>query len=910
MPAVPWLAPRRGVLDTAAVTRSAALVLAALSVAACQPARVPHAIEVPAGQLAIVVSFGGDGDPVAGTIVAPGLRQWAESRPSLRHVVVWTIDPGRFIQVDGRPVPAEWFEGLQVTTGKDELRANVRCQRCIVPAAEPPAIVFPGDRCPPPDFAPVRVLIPSAEGFTELAPEASTEHVQNARAVVQLNWPGDCPPDPDGPTPHADYEICPIRPEESARWIRDAAIAADGAVMGLSHEWGIIALPGSDQPVELAGALPRHIDFLAALGGDTGFLARGPPRQGEDSSSFHLVARDGRTLELSALAHLNPRTVFARGHDEFLIGGRARSPVGSALALLRCSARELLGGGVCQQEGLQGGQAPCPGAPTGDRIEAVAELADGTGLAASRHGRLFVKSSSAAAWSCAHSETLSFELPEKGRLEVEGLEAVGVVDRRFFVCGRGATAIDGRQAFVLSVQAPARGDAWALPVQPRLEGRRPKEDCRSIISDPEDPAALLATFDDVTAGRLEASGVVGPLRSIGRVGEDPGLDPEIEMPVDHLRTSTTGWGMIIARGGTIFRRPPGGPFARLYGPAEYHEASVDVVTALDGGEGIAFDGGATPWLVRVPATTTGCDHVEVRTASIAGHRPDLGDRVTAIGRDGRTPGHYAAAGQTGDRRWLRRLQIEPRAGRVLEEIDLSVPPGSVRRVAWLLGDVFLLLHSDGELYALRGGQVMRLEPQATEPRTGQLAFDTGPDDRPDWEDVDAAQGVAWVAGEDVIGRVVVVDQAPTLRLEAYWHTRLRDDAFSRKRPPRFRAVQVLAPDRASFAADEDQNLGSGAADLNLEIAWELRNSGCSALAHDGMCLEPSRQIQIAGKPIAVHGWGASTVLIDGDGWLHLAEGKSYFLHQRHSKATAMLPGGAIVAGGAHGRLAVAIGVGL
>ncbi|MBI2376650.1 MAG: hypothetical protein HYV07_21820 [Deltaproteobacteria bacterium] len=242
-----------------------ALVLA--GIAACTPRQFVNA-QVEPGTLLVVASVGPSNNLERPELLITS----ADGRASVERgqgdvVVAFAVPPGSFLDEAGREVA---FETLSVAA-RSTAAAAPGCGRCLAASATAPQMVFPGDFCSVPRFAPA---------FFQEGMEAPSEDVLALyRRSIGLVFPGACActfekiDSASGPPLRLEL----IQPPGESFFPRALTQLDDGTIMTFGESGAISADPEAhtltrnpdarvDAPVRLARTLPDGRVFIAASG--------------------------------------------------------------------------------------------------------------------------------------------------------------------------------------------------------------------------------------------------------------------------------------------------------------------------------------------------------------------------------------------------------------------------------------------------------------------------------------------------------------------------------------------------------------------------------------------------------------------------------------------------------------------
>ena len=887
----------------------------------CQDQAAPIRIEAEPGHL-VVLAFADVLGVLheARTAVADDAAVVPVAMEGMTRVFAWTFDPADLQQIDGKPIPREWLRDVEADIGPDD--EPPFCTRCRVPAAIPPKLLAPGDRCPPPRFARAHLFERTKDGFDDVTATSSAA-IEQARRQVALQWPGTCSEASGTARKAYEPKLCPILPTEAPRWLDQIAIGPDGTAAGFGDRHAFVIDPSGVVTTSGSDVTPPTIEFAAALPAGAGFIVSVNPRSQTRSEDTTLHAsRDLRWRSLG-LDSFRAAALTPLGGEDFYLAGHARSGLFDKPMLLRCRVSKLLSGGGCEVEALLAAADPCGWSSDNSEAHGVRILEDGSGVAILGDGHVMVRDPGGTFWRCARQTSPQAPVPIFGlddTITVERFQRLGVLGRRLFVCGYGTNKAKEQRRFVLSFEGPAPGQPWPESLDLRVEAQRSFafQNCDAFSPIPGD--RLRTSFVDGSGWDFDADGrPIVEYVSLGQPHDDNGGDAysELEHRLRALRTTTTGWALALSASGSLFRQAPGDRMTIVRGAREYRYWPIQAIAATETREFIAFGGPQPPRVVRVPDDATTCDAIAVRTTSIAGHRLDPTDRVSAVVPDSRGPRHRLLAGfrygNDGRVAWLRRIDLE-RNRMVAAVPDLApLPRGAVFDAgAEVMPGLFVLVGTDGALYALRDDQVERLEPDFDDPTTPEIEMpapipsDLGHLRR--WFTVGAAGGVAWASGYDAVARILVVGSDRRLRAEAFWRTRLKPNAFAdvpRLAPPSFTGIRVRDTDRVLLAAHEDLDLGI---DRNLAATlWRVDGTPLGSLSvrpHEGAGIGKYKTTSF---PIAVLIRDQMPIVVFQEPLFWPVSGSALKLQQRRV-VTAVQMGTTVAAGGEMAHLSVVLSV--
>jgi hypothetical protein len=769
------------------------------------------------------------------------------------RLVVWRLPRADLIGPDGRPLPEASLDGLVVRLDRDEAPeadAPGGCGRCLVTGSPAPWLVHPGDRCPPPLDA-------------ESSDPALAAQV---RLQVRLEWPGPCACAPPPPSRGEAVDVRVVEPEDGWVFTRPhIARSASGALLAASHERLIRWTP----PPERARASMDHagqawcsevprleptvpIESAALLDDGRAVLVY-RRHDGSLLWTADLVDEAGARRNLG-LVPTNLR-IYRFGH--FLEDDGLEALISAGLGdpgVARCELDD-------ERALLCTALTPEDLSTTHSRELSVARTDSGLALVVGdTSGWAFGARAPDGTWGWNAVADVSI-LPD-GAAATHRTSAVGV-GRWAVVCDVGSAAAPGLPARAASLVRAALTATAAVP------GASPPVFTRVFVGESYGCSEAFPVAGRPGARALEVGGEVVVLDPSGRVepsGQALSAWLGLSRPIRKVWSPSPGELLALSDDGALFAGPAGGPYTRVYGPAERAERGRwAVAEAPDGLWAFPVGPSAERWVF---------DGVPTRTElSIPGAPPG---RPTAARWDP-ILGTFWIGGDAGARPWV--LRWRPGEEAEVQALPEGEPLGPVVGLA-PTGD-------GGVVVVFSRDRILKLGPDG--PRDVPIDWDDpltpGVESRPPvavcgarrllddgdavFRAVDGVGPVAWVAGCDhSLLRVVGVGPAP--RAQRVSLLRPRQSMFELGEPPDLTAIGVSCPDRVLVAARGRNELESEKGRI-----WQLRpepppDPSADERAFEGpysVAFGPNDDVQSGfdsisvGRPLALLSSGGRTTVV-------------------------------------------------
>lgn len=763
------IAPRGGVRYDS-VVRVRLLAITALALIACSDVQHRVPLDVGPDELAIVAVLDGAALQVARVGADESVRV---AFPPDSRMVVWRFSPDDFVDAAGRPLDADELDALEVTTV-----AEGGCGRCTYDALFAPQRLSSGDVCALPSFGAFDVY----ENDGGPRPMVDDELVRDLAARVFLRRPGACGCEDRPLKPARDLEVVQVDEDEPRIAAAAHHLFADGTAFAIAP--GHLVAVAADGTIrarradDLGGALLSTTEVHDGL-----LVAFDDPARPTGDASYRHLSKDLTITRPEGLPRLGGPALVTDASGVVYLAGVLEPDRAPRHALYRCVTSSA-GQYDCVDETISPGT--CDETPFD--FERGVVTADAVVFVGTR-GQLYVRSAADGRWACHPGLSVFGFVVDGERYEQEVVDDVVIAsDGTLYVCATGvrATGITSRHF---------TGVLWAT----ELSGVRSASDLASPLSAVETAKAddHLCTSLSVAAGGAvrslwgfgdfaidAAAGVeVARHRGAGRpwAGAAPELHPEIPEPVlDHYAAGA--WKLAVTASRGLYRRAPDATdYSPIYAPRGAPRGPMTALAAAQPGTVIAFGSKVQRYTRR--------DVVERRTIDVAGYpqTPDSHADVALV-----APGAPHRALVTTHRALLWRcdksgttrtpclppaapdrvsvLEVDLAEQRVVREHTPPIAqPATFVDGAALADDVFVLLDSKSNVFAMIDSSLELLSVEWDDPAT-----ETVRERRPAtvaWSSVDGADGVAWLVGDGLVGRIA---WRPNRRLmvEGFWNDRL------------------------------------------------------------------------------------------------------------------------------------------
>lgn len=703
---------------------------------------------------------------------------------------------------------------------------------------------------------------------------------RSIREQILLGWAGACPCDLEAAAPIRPGVLCDLTGDGLPADAEGLVVDPTGTVLIASHRFlevidddGTRArLEANEMPEDFHGVSAAIFSGTAEAGRARYLFATHQSTLDDRVDILRLFAarrEPNRRIVVEALpsgvaGNFLPKVVSEVDPDGSLyIAGAERGPFNSSTAkLLRCTLdpADRITCGVIPVD-----HRDCE---TGRALDRLTRLTSSVAVGLTADLRLYFRPLGGALWSCLGS------IPPRslGAGEMfypEQLTDAAHIGNRLFVCGSGrvgtSPAAPLRRGAVWTAEIPATASVIEL-AQLRWSSIELDDSCDRLTILPDRDDRVRAFYGDGPTLDLDASGQI-----VERHAQHREVYPEIPQPIAAMRTFGD-FAAATTESGAVYVQRPGERFRHVYGPVSDDPRATGGLVALPDQSIAALD--PRRGLTRISAVSgvTECGAIEAETSTgatflSAGQIPE----TAALSVDG----GLIVTGRSPAGVWLKRLALDP--VRVQSELSLAPEPDS----RWLsaielAADTRILLTRDGRVFAEISGRVRAIEVSFDDPSTPTVeeAPLLLPDRGGPWRAIAQAHGVAWLGGDDVVGRIIRTGP-DSFRAEGYWLSRFRAGPFSaltRRAAPMFTAVHALCPDDVAFATSERFD-EVGMADEPYVGSWRTApgDRGCGAQSPAPPAAAPLvlceverglRQAAPGGSiPVAIVGSGATLTVV-------------------------------------------------
>lgn len=822
-----------------------ALVLMLWGLAACAPAQRVELPEASAEARVVGVALDLDGEvlEVLGPFRLAEVPAF-DLPDDTQALAAFVLEPSEWQTLTGDPLSGDTWAGLTVLAA-DATGREGQCTSCAAPRDTMPALVAPGDRCALPPFVRGAVAVDGAA-------TDDTRWLDRARARLELGWGGTCGerwaplsagravPDGCGWAPSAAPVVADV-----------VAEAEDGVLLGLSSTglWWTERAPGQ---VERSGRVPllgRYVTSVVSVEGTV-------PRR-------WLVTTRGAVGSARALVHViedsaaGYREIGAGNDLDMVVGAIVRPPGSSALYAVGREAVSFSSRPTvrpCRQDGdaLRCDRqsevlAACVDAD--DSTRGVVHAA-GRAVSLTDRGRILAHVEGTSSWACPPPYDGRYRDAGGAERHLGAIQSMVALGSWVYACGTGDTGVSLLRVRVPSSTVALDEVALARALQPEALAL-PSGTCAGFARTSAPGEALLwlgdrrVRVDD--QGRVEVLDVRGPWGAVVFVA---------------TATST----LRLEGDGRVYQARAGGPEVLVMGVESRTPTLRALGVAPSGFVGLDDQSGA--WALPVDDVASACA-AQPRPApqplaldGVAGPT-----RAWTRGADGvwwgwREPSSLVRVDVVAGRREV--WPVEPM-------LDVSAVIGA----AALAPDQLLVVTPTAlHRVTLGAGRAELSAPLVLEPWGALRA-----PGEPTWSDIGSAEGVAWVAGRDVLARVTRVSAEATG--VAGWAAQVAQDVRSVDTIPA--ALVVLAPDHVLVSSRDKVNGVDNTRVLTYEVAPVARRCA-SGVFPDGaalggslrVCLypdgnEPNTQTQSRYAPRLGVGPTRDPLLLNGFGLVYRGE---------------------------------------
>ncbi|MEQ9502183.1 MAG: hypothetical protein RIT81_35260 [Deltaproteobacteria bacterium] len=744
-----------------------AITLALLLVVACSRGE-QHAVPVALdpGQLAVIAVL--DGDRLEAETLVDG-RATRIGFPQGSTLFVWRFEADALVDRAGHPLDEATLAAATATTEPTE-----GCGRCTFEAVSSPQRIAPGDVCHVPPFV-------TAEAYENVGGPTVVNVPTLASEVAKrvfVTWPGACPCAPDEPIGElSGVEIAPEAPGPSIA-TRSGYLFDDGRIIGLT--------PGHAVTIDTAGEAREHV-FPEVHGHirsiapepDGLLVAMTDPKPSGDGTIYRVVTHEGVLGPRVGLPSLWVEAMYRSPDGALYVAGKTLD-LDAATQVNRCT-QSAPSSYVCTEETIVSGACDLRAFRFTSGV--APPSANPTTILVGNHGELLVRDASASTWSCHLGLAERQYFHEDVLYNHDYVDDYGLApDGRLNLCSRGFNST-GASSVLWSIDLTGVETIEDLPetlVAATLSTTN--ERCHSLSVDV--PTGRVRTIWGLGRTVVDVIGtqVTNRANGIGRPwdGSTPDLLAEVHGPVLDL-LERGDFQLAVTADRSLFRRgPDGDAFVQVYGSRGGRVGPMAAMAPRQDGSIVTFTGG--------PAVYSREEGVVVRSRfTLDGFPPSANALADLAVADPVVPGRIVVTTHEAPRyrcttRGTTKIPCPPLyptrvdvfvvdidEGRVLDRVEPPVDdPAIFVAGAALASGVFVFLDRFGRVFAMIDRAFVELEVEWDDPSTQVVEPRVV---APEWTDLAGRDGVAWLVGRDLVGRVVWRSDR-TLAIEGFWHRRL------------------------------------------------------------------------------------------------------------------------------------------